>query len=103
MKKALIRLLPDFVQNNQERYLDHKFPYQLLACTLYFLLSTYGWLTHNDMLFWLNIPDLGKFIISLLSIVFLCVGFMGAVIIVGVMINLPFQIIKEIFRMLFEK
>jgi len=103
MKKALIRLLPNFVQADPERYLENKFLLQLLAFTVYFSLSGYGVVIHNDMLFWLNIPEAGKFIIIVCSIPFLFMGFMGVFILFGVMINLPFQIIKEIFRMLFEK
>ena len=102
MLNILIRLLPDFVQDDPKRYLEHKFLYQFMACTVYFLLSAYGLFTHNDILFWLNIPDAGKFIIIFFSIVFLFMGFMGAVILFGLIINLPFQIVKEIYRTLFD-
>jgi len=99
----MIRLLPDFVQDEPERYLKRKFLYQMLACTVYFSVSGYGLYKHDDMLFWLNIPGTGKVIIIGFSIVFLFMGFMGAFMIIGILVNLPFQIVKEIYRTLVDR
>ena len=101
MADFLIRLLPDYLQDKP--YLNRKFVYQFAACTTYFLFSGYGLVKHNNILFWLNIPEIAKYGIIALSIVFLFMGFMGFFVLMGIIVNLPFQIIKEVYKTYFDK
>jgi len=103
MNNFVLRFLPSFMQQAPERYLNRKFLYQLIACTGYFVFGVYGFHEYGDILFWLNIPEMGKLIIIFFSVVPFFMGFMGFFIVLGVIVNLPFQIIKEIYRTLFEK
>ena len=98
MKKLFLKLLPDIVQENPDRYLETKFLYYILVSTVYFLVSIYGYLEHRDSLFWLNIDDGAKVFVVYASYAFLFIGFMGFIICIGTLLNVPFQIFKELWK-----
>lgn len=100
LKKAFLRLLPDFVQEDPNRYIDKKFLYYILITAPYFLVGVYGYLEHNDTLFWLNMNGTAKAFLFFVTVPFFILGFFGFFIITGLLLNIPFQILKELWKIL---